>query len=144
MDSHLDKWIFIHLPLSPLREFESAIWDGFLQLLSFGLRTSIAVWTGQSRTHIWFPIDPFCHTYLDLIIRLWVQLDHFYLGFQLVPIVNWVWWQIHVPFEGRFSKGVGKQPKLKIVISPSFSTLQCESGDVFDGRFFSSPEKSTN
>lgn len=66
------------------------------------------------------------------------------LGFQLVPIVNWVWWQIHVPFEGRFSQGVGKQPKLQIVISPSFSTLQCESGDVFDGRFFSSPEKSTN
>jgi len=34
------------------------------------------------------------------------------LAFQIVPTVNRVWRDAHIPGEGRFSKRVGKEPKL--------------------------------
>lgn len=38
------------------------------------------------------------------------------LAFQIVPTVNRVWRDAHIPGEGRFSKRVGKEPKLEAVL----------------------------
>lgn len=42
------------------------------------------------------------------------------LAFQIVPTVNRVWRDVHIPGEGRFSKRVGKEPQLEVVLGPSF------------------------
>ena len=41
------------------------------------------------------------------------------LAFQIVPTVNRVWRDVHIPGEGRFSKRVGKEPQLEVVLGPT-------------------------
>ena len=56
------------------------------------------------------------------------------LVFQLVPIVNWVWREVHILCKGRFSKRVGKQPQLEVVLGPSFSALDREPSYMLNSR----------
>lgn len=56
------------------------------------------------------------------------------LAFQIVPTVNRVWRGVHIPGEGRFSKRVGKQPQLEVVLGPSFPALDREPSYMLNSR----------
>lgn len=56
------------------------------------------------------------------------------LAFQIVPTVNRVWRDVHIPGEGRFSKRVGKEPQLEVVLGPSFPALDREPSYMLNSR----------
>lgn len=56
------------------------------------------------------------------------------LAFQIVPTFNRVWRDVHIPGEGRFSKGVGKEPQLEVVLGPSFPALDREPSYMLNSR----------
>ena len=63
------------------------------------------------------------------------------LAFQIVPTVNRVWRGVHIPGEGRFSKRVGKQPQLEVVLGPSFPALDREPSYMLNSRLLTGKEK---
>lgn len=63
------------------------------------------------------------------------------LAFQIVPTVNRVWRDAHIPGEGRFSKRVGKEPKLEEVLGPSFPALDREPSYMLNSRSTYSPHR---
>jgi len=56
------------------------------------------------------------------------------LAFQIVPTFNRVWRDVHIPGEGRFSKRVGKEPQLEVVLGPSFPALDREPSYMLNSR----------
>ncbi len=56
------------------------------------------------------------------------------LAFQIVPTVNRVWRDVHIPGEVLFSKRVGKEPKLEVVLGPSFPALDREPSYMLNSR----------
>lgn len=63
------------------------------------------------------------------------------LAFQIVPTVNRVWRDAHIPGEGRFSKRVDKEPKLEAVLGPSFPALDREPSYMLNSRSTYSPHR---